>query len=144
MRIVKVSVINGIPQYQDYGGIAAFGPTKVTDGECIGEYNGPSSEDELPTYTPPVVTEYRTLLTRREFFSSKTGLTGREQKKIRNYANDETKEHYGEVYELVSQIDVAGDVDLTLPDTIEGMAYLVALNLLDSDRHEEIMQGIPL
>jgi len=144
MRIVKIPAINGIPQYQDFGGIDDFGPNAVTGNDCIGDYIGSLSEGDLPTYTPPVIPVYRTILTRREFFSSQTGLTGKEQKDIRKYAENESNPYYGEVYELVSQVDVADEVDLKNPETVAGMGLLVSLSLLTSERHDEVMLGIEI
>lgn len=93
-------------------------------------------------YKSPVETRRR-VLTRREFFSSRTGLTGAEQESIRAYADDKRNANWSEVYELVQQIDSSDTIDLDLPEVVEGMQLLVDLSLIStSDRRDNILKGV--
>ena len=134
----KVVEVNAVPKGQNF---VETEPPTLSEGEYARWWGFWQIVSEVLPEAPKPKT-YRTLLTQREFFSSETGLTGQEQKAIRDYANDESKEHYGRVYELVAQLDASSEVDLTFKDTVEGMAYLVLINLLDQERHDSVMQGV--
>ena len=143
MRIVKFPVTNGIPDYEQFGGVEEFRATTITDGYCIGEYVGNLPEETLPTHVEVVVPSYRTSLSKKELFNSKTGFTGLEQYNIREYIKDPTNAYFSEVYEVVQQLDSLDNVDLKDDEFIDGVQLLVKASLITSERYTEIMKGIP-
>lgn len=68
MRIVKFAVANGIPDYDQFGGIQAFGPTEVINDECIGQYFGAATLGALPNHSVQEwpLKSYRTDMTGQE------------------------------------------------------------------------------
>jgi hypothetical protein len=108
----------------------------------VGNYKGSLTLDD---YAEPV--RRRWILTISEFLSEAHGLNGKEQRKIRRYAEDETKDVEGDIYELVARIDLHDKVNLKSPEVAAGMLLLTVTGtpvLLSTARHASIMQGIEL
>ncbi len=114
-------------------------------GVVIAEYTG---DLPLTEYTGPwPIPKYRTVLDLSEFLSEEHGLSGKEQRKIRRYAEDESKDVDGSIYELVARIDQHDKVDLKSPGVAAGMLLLTVTGtpvLLSTARHASIMQGVEL
>jgi len=107
-----------------------------------------TGEQDLPQLTADMVPRWdedtqawrefnarRKQLTRKEFHLS---FTPAEYRQIVNtaQANDE-------LFQLWNALNVADYVDLEDPETVQGMQYLVSLELLTQERYAEIMQGLP-
>lgn len=68
MRIVSIAVSAGVPEYENFGGIANFGKTEIVGSECIGEYNGSLGTNDLADYTGAwPLQEYETVLSKTDF-----------------------------------------------------------------------------
>lgn len=86
------------------------------------------------TFSPKFESYWRTILTRFEFLSLFT-LT--ERTAIRTAAKTDSV-----IDDLISMINIADDIDVKLPMTVEGVDYLTTQNLLTAERAAIIKKGI--
>lgn len=118
-------------------GMSSFRNTRHIGVDIIGEYYGAATNATLNDYVgvwPIVDIVYKTLITLREF---KTSFTPAEYRAI-NVATttDDIVFQFWDIGQTTEPID------LEHPQTIEGMAHLVAVGLITQARHDTIMQGV--
>jgi len=136
MRIVSIAVINGIPQYNNFGGVGDFGETEVIGNLCIGEYLGELGELALPTYpgTWPEPT-YRKDLSKTDF---KGLFTATEYRAISNLAKTDDN-----AFQFWDMAQTSDGIDLDDPRTIAGLNYVSGMGAIEAPRLAVIMKGKP-
>lgn len=107
-------------------------PTGIS---CV--YKGESGEEVWPTYTPPEppAPDYGTKITRLAFLNR---LTDSEAVAIDLASIGETQEA-ATVRRVMSKVNAAKFIDLTDPDTVNGINYLISAGLLTAERGNEIL-----
>jgi len=118
MRIVSIPVINGVPQYQDYGGLDDFGQNEIKGNLCIGKYFGSLTEDQLPT------SDFKGLFTATEY------------RAISNLA--QTDDNAFQFWDMAQTSD---DIDLDDPRTDAGLNYVSGMGAITPDRLAIIKKG---
>lgn len=137
MRIVSINVVNGIPQYDDHGGIGDFGQTEVVGANCIGEYFGPIDEVTLPTFTGAnPLDKYRTSLSKTEF---KNLFTPTEYRAISNLADTDNA-----AYQFWDMAQTADGIDMKDSRTIAGLNYVSGLGAIAAPRLATILLGVKI
>jgi len=134
MRIVSIPVINGVPQYQDYGGLDDFGQNEIKGNLCIGKYFGSLTEDQLPTYRGVwPEPKYLKKLSKTDF---KGLFTATEYRAISNLA--QTDDNAFQFWDMAQTSD---DIDLDDPRTDAGLNYVSGMGAITPDRLAIIKKG---
>jgi hypothetical protein len=134
MRIVSIAAINGVPQYDDHGGIGDFGQTVVVGSNCIGEYNGAIGEGTLPTYTGTnPLDRYETVLSKTDF---KTLFTATEYRAISNLAGTDNN-----AYQFWDMAQTADRIDMNDDRTTAGLSYVSGMGAITGPRLAVILLG---
>lgn len=134
MRIVSIAVTNGVPQYDDHGGIGDFGRTEIVGSNCIGEYNGAIDEATLPTYTGTnPLDSYETVLSKTDF---KTLFTATEYRAISDLAGTDNN-----AYQFWDMAQTADSIDLKDSRTLAGLSYVSGMGAVTAPRLAIILLG---
>lgn len=140
MRIVIFPITNGVPDYDQFGGIGEFGLTEVVDGNCIGEYRGASPAGSLPDYGGawpiPEPVEHRPNMTPGEFQLLFTA----DEFDIIDTARATDKR----LNQLWSAMMSSPIISVTSPTVISAVAHLVTKLYITQARADVIMKGLPL
>ena len=136
MRVVGIAVINGTPQYNNFGGIGEFGKTKIIDNLCVGEYFGDLGELALPTYSGvwPTPT-YKKNLSKTDF---KGLFTATEYRAINTLTNTDDN-----AFQFWDMAQTSDGVDLDDPRTVAGLNYVSGMGAIGAPRLSIIMKGKP-
>jgi len=133
VRIVKLPIINGKPDYDAYGGQSAFGPNKLVDSFAVGPYYG--QDVTLVDYTGewPIVDHAAGIITKTDFLSLFTDA---------ELQASLTEAKTNVAVELFwKRFDAAGEIDLESPNVIAAMDAMAALTILTPVRAEEAKKG---
>lgn len=139
MRIVIFLIVNGVPDYDQFGGDGEFGVTEIVGSDCIGEYRGSASEQELPTYTgywPIVEQKYRLDMTPGEFQLLFTA----DEFDIIDTARATDKR----LNQLWSAMMSSPIISVISPTVISAVGHLVTKLYITQARADVIMKGLPL